>query len=84
VVFALLAANALYLKVDDATRSRFEALGLGAFQPFPDKPGTMQYSQPPAEFFEDSAVMREWCREAMGAGRRAEARKKPKAARKRK
>jgi len=60
VVFALIAGNALFLKVDDSTRPRFEALNLKAFQPFPDKPGTMQYYPPPAEFFEDADVMAEW------------------------
>ena len=84
VLFALLASNALYLKVDDATRPRFASLGLTAFQPFPDNPGTMQYFQPPAEFFEDSDAMREWGRDAVSAGRRAKAKRKPKAARKRK
>jgi DNA transformation protein len=76
VVFALLAGNALYLKADEATRPRFEALGLGAFRPFPDKPGAMQFYPPPAEFFEDSEVMREWGRAAVAVGRRAHARKK--------
>jgi DNA transformation protein len=82
VVFALVARNVLYLKVDDATRPRFETLGLGAFQPFPEQPGTMQYYPPPAEFFEDSEVMEEWGRAAVEAGRRAQAKRKPKAAKK--
>ena len=81
VVFALLAANVLYLKVDDQTRPRFEALGLGAFQPFRDKPGTMQYYPPPAEFFEDADVMDEWGAAAVAAGRRAQKKKKGKPAR---
>jgi DNA transformation protein len=77
-VFALLAENTLYLKVDDLTRPRFAALGLKAFQPFPDQPGTMQYYPPPAEFFEDSDVMAEWGRTAVECGRRAQAKRKPK------
>src|SRR5450432_2553642 len=76
-VFALLADNTLYLKVDDVTRPRFQALGLKAFQPFPDQPGTMQYYPPPAEFFEDPDVMAEWGRAAVECGRRAQARRKP-------
>jgi DNA transformation protein len=78
VVFALLAENTLYLKVGDVTRPRFEALGLRAFQPFPDKPGTMQYYPPPAEFFEDADVMTEWGRAAVEVGRQAAAKKKGK------
>ena len=83
VVFALIAGNALFLKVDDSTRPRFEALNLKAFQPFPDKPGTMQYYPPPAEFFEDADVMAEWGRAAVEVGKRAAAKKKPKAKAKR-
>jgi DNA transformation protein len=78
-VFALLAENTLYLKVGEATRPRFEALGLRAFQPFPDKPGTMQYYPPPPEFFEDPDVMAEWGRAAVEVGKQASAKKKSKA-----
>jgi DNA transformation protein and related proteins len=79
VVFALLAESVLHLKVDDTTRPRFEALGLKPFQPFPDKPGTMQYYPPPAEFFEDADVMAEWGRAAVEVGKRALAKRKGKA-----
>ena len=83
-VFALIAANTLYLKVDDLTRPRFEALGLGPFRPFADRPETMQYYPPPAEFFEDPGAMAEWGRDAVEVGRRAQAKRKPrKSARKR-
>lgn len=80
VVFALLADNTLYLKADDATRPRFQALGLKAFQPFPDQPGTMGYYPPPAEFFEDPEAMADWGRAAVETGRRAQAKRKPKPA----
>ena len=79
VVFALLAGRTLYLKVDDETRPRFERLGLKPFQPFPDQPGTMQYYPPPAEFFEDPDTMADWGRAAVETGRRAQAKRKPKA-----
>src|SRR5262245_57595657 len=52
-VFALVASNALYLKADDQTRHRFTDLGVEPFRPFPDKPASMSYYQPPPEFFED-------------------------------
>ncbi|MBZ5622653.1 MAG: TfoX/Sxy family protein [Acidobacteriia bacterium] len=77
-VFALVADNALYLKADDATRPRFEALGLTPFRPFPDKPGTMQFYPPPVEFFEDTDVMAEWGRAAVEVGRRALVKRKRK------
>ena len=50
---------------------QFEARGLRAFQPFPDKPGTMKYFQAPPEMFEDPEAMREWAGGAVEAGRRA-------------
>ena len=81
VVFALIARNTLYLKVDDTTRPRFEALGLKPFQPFEGQSGTMSYYPPPAEFFEDADAMWEWGRAAVAAGMRAK--KKPAAKRKR-
>jgi DNA transformation protein len=79
IVFALLSESTLYLKVDDQTRPRFQALGLAPFQPFPDNPGTMQYYPPPAEFFEDSDAMTQWGRAAIEVGKRASAKKKGKA-----
>ena len=74
-VFALLAENTLYLKADDSTRPRFAALHLEPFRPFPDKPEVMQYYPPPAEFFEDPAVMMEWAGAAVEVGRRAQAKR---------
>ena len=77
VVFAIVAGETLYLKVDDATRPRFEALGLKPFRPFEDRPEVMQFYQPPAEFFEDSKVMNDWGTAALEVGKRAQAKKRP-------
>lgn len=71
VVFALIAAGALYLKGDTLTIPLFEARGLAAFRPFPDKPDVMKYFQAPPEIFEDPDAMREWVGGAVEAGRRA-------------
>jgi DNA transformation protein and related proteins len=76
VVFALVAANMLYLKADDGNRPRFESRGLQAFRPFPDRPEVMQYYRAPAEFFEDADVMEEWGRAAVEAGTRAKKKQK--------
>ena len=73
VVFALVAVNTLYLKVDAVTRPGFEAQGLKPFRPFEDRPEVMQYYPPPAEFFEDADVMLAWGRAAVEASRRAQA-----------
>jgi DNA transformation protein len=76
VVFALIADSTLYLKADDATRPRFESHGLSPFRPFPDRPEVMQYYPPPAEFFEDADVMRDWGQAAVNAGSRAKTKKR--------
>ncbi len=76
-VFALVADNVLYLKVDDVTRPRFEALGLKPFRPYADRPEVMQYYPPPPEFFEDSDARDDWARAAVGVGLRAQASRKP-------
>ncbi len=73
VVFALVADRTLYLKADELTRPRFEAKGLEPFRPFEDRPEVMQYYPPPAEFFEDPDVMRDWGQAALEVGKRGQA-----------
>jgi DNA transformation protein len=75
ITFALIAGNAVYLKADDLNRPRFQDRGLKPFQPFPDKPGVMQYYESPAEIFEDSDALKVWGKAAVEAGRRAQAAK---------
>ena len=82
VVFAIVASQELFLKVDSVTRPAYEAIGSQPFKPFPDKPEVMQYYPPPPEFFDNADVMLEWGRPAVEAGRRAKA-KRPSARRKR-
>lgn len=78
VVFALVADQALFLKVDDTTRPRFEALGLKPFRPYEDRAEVMQYYPPPAEFFEDNDAMQDWGRAAVDVGKRAQKKKSAK------
>ena len=78
IPFALIANNAVFLKADDHNRPVFEARELQPFKPFEDKPGVMQYYQTPPEIFEDPQALREWGGPAVEAGRRAQAKKKPK------
>ena len=75
-IFALIADGALYLKGDSQNIPEFEARGLEAFQPFPDKPGTMKYFQAPPEIFEDDDALRHWCGGAIAAGSRTNKKKK--------
>ena len=77
VVFALVANNALFLKADDTNREAFTARGSKAFRPFEDQDASMSYYEAPPEIFEDSDAMREWCGGSVEAGRRAQAKKKP-------
>ena len=78
VIFALVADNTLYLKVDGETRGRFEGRGLEAFRPFPDQEMVMSYHLAPPEFFDNQDAAIEWGRLALEAGQRAQAKRKPK------
>ena len=60
VFFGLLAANTLYLKVDDSNRAQYEAEGMSAFKPYADKPMTMSYYQVPARVVEDADELTKW------------------------
>jgi len=44
VFFGILAADTLYLKVDDTNRGQYEAAGMDAFKPSADTPMTMRFS----------------------------------------
>ncbi len=79
-VFALVADNALYLKADKLTIPAFEACGLQAFRPFPDKELTMKYYQAPPEVFDNADAMRQWVGGAVETGRRAAKRPRKRAA----
>jgi DNA transformation protein and related proteins len=65
--FALLADDALYLKVDDSNRADFESYGMGPFAPFEDKGDSrvMQYYEVPADVLEDNTLLRVWGRKAL-------------------
>lgn len=76
VVFALIADGALFLKADSQNMPEFEAQGLTAFRPFPNKPDTMKYFQAPPEIFEDDDKLRHWVGGAVAAGRRSGKKKK--------
>ena len=67
IMFALVADDVLYLKVDDANRADFEAAGAEPFQPFPDKPAVMPYYEVPADVLEDSSRLVEWAQKALAA-----------------
>lgn len=73
--FALVADETLYFKVDDGNRADYEALGLGPFKPFDDKPVTMSYHPPPESALDDPDELLRWARPAFAAAVRAAATK---------
>jgi DNA transformation protein len=70
VMFALVADDVLYLKVDETNRGDFERAGADPFQPWPDKPMTMSYYEVPADVLEDRDLLREWGQKALNAAAR--------------
>ncbi len=73
--FALMDDDTLWLKVDDATRPRFEALGLEPFRPEgPDGPA-MSYYPVPGEILEDVEQLASWVHDAIAVAERARTRK---------
>ena len=74
--FALIAEDALYLKVDDESRAEFEAAGMAPFV-YSMKTGeiTMSYYQAPEEALESPDVMADWARKAYAAALRAPAKR---------
>lgn len=78
-MFALVADDTLYFKVDDANRAEFEREGL---QPFryarTDREiAVMSYYQPPAAAIDDRDQLCIWARKGLEAAARAAAKKKP-------
>jgi DNA transformation protein len=85
VFFALVAEDALYLKVDDETRPEFVERGLEPWV-YAIKDGkksiALSYYQAPEDALESPPQMEPWARKAYGAALRAAARKKKAAAKK--
>ena len=75
VFFGILAADTLYLKVDDSNRGQYEAAGMTAFNPSSDKPMTMSYYQVPASVVEDRSALAAWARASVHVAARATPRK---------
>jgi DNA transformation protein len=77
VMFALIADNTLYFKVDDSNRDDFVAAGM---QPFTyegkDKPIQMSYSQLPQPVWEEAALLSVWVEKSVAAARRAKTKQK--------
>ena len=78
VFFGIVAADGLYLKVDDSNRGQYEAEGMTAFRPYPSKPTTKpSYYQVPARVLEDSDELTAWARASVRVAAGATATKGP-------
>lgn len=75
-MFALIAYDTLYFKVDDTNRPDFEAAGMEPFRPFEETSYVMSYYEVPIDVLEDSDELVVWARKALAAARRAPAKKK--------
>jgi len=78
-IFAILASDTMFLKVDDENRKDFEAEDMGPFNPFDDGIRFIRsYYECPPRLLEDEIELCDWARLSWEAGRRADAKKKPK------
>lgn len=64
VVFALIANDVLYFKVDDSNRGDYEAAGMTPFKPYPTRNTTMPYYEVPVSVLEDIDQLTVWGRKA--------------------
>ncbi len=71
VMFALVARDRFYLRVDDQTRGDFEAEGMEGF-------GRMPYFEVPPDAMEEPDALEPWAEGAVAASRRAARKKKGK------
>jgi DNA transformation protein len=67
-MFALVADDVLYLKVDDSNRADFEMAGAEPFRPYPDKAGqatVMSYYEVPVDVLEAREFLTLWAQKAL-------------------
>jgi DNA transformation protein and related proteins len=67
--FGILAADVLYLKVDDSNRSDYEKAKAPAFKPFVDRPMSMSYFAVPVSVLEASQALAVWAARAIAVAR---------------
>jgi DNA transformation protein and related proteins len=73
VFFGIVAADVLYLKVDDETRGEYLASGAVPFQPFEGRPTSMSYYSVPPAVFEDPETLARWAARSVVAAERPRA-----------
>ena len=81
--FAIVAADELFFKVDDANRAAYEAADSAPFRPVVDRPVSMSYWRVPIEVLEDPAELGVWAKDAIRAAMAAATKPRRKARSKR-
>ena len=64
-MFALIADDVAYLKVDDSNRKAFVQAGSSPFKPYPDKPTTMSYFEVPPDVLEEPDELVKWAKRSL-------------------
>ncbi len=79
LMFALIARDTLYIKVDDQNRPAFEAENMEAFAfSSKGKAGSLSYYEAPSDALESAGELAPWAALGIGAAKRAAAKKRPK------
>ena len=68
--FGIVAADVLYLKVDDENRHEYEAAGMSPFAPFEGRGGSRHYFQVPVGVLESATDLVRWARRSVDAAAR--------------
>jgi DNA transformation protein len=71
LMFALIANDILYFKVDVGNRGDYESAGSEPFRPYPDKNTVMSYYEVPIDVSEDRDELASWAQAAFEAAIRA-------------
>ncbi|HAK58914.1 MAG TPA: competence protein TfoX [Nitrospiraceae bacterium] len=71
--FGLIAADVLYFKVDESTRSGYESAGMGPFRPYGKDSYAMQYYEVPADVLEDPDQLQQWAEGAISVAKQKQA-----------
>lgn len=69
-MFALIADDVAYLKVDDSNRQDFLDAGCSAFRPYTDKPEEMSYYEAPSDVLEQPQELVAWARRSLAIQKR--------------
>ena len=75
-IFALIAYDTLYFKVDETNRPDYEEAGMEPFRPFDETSYVMSYYEVPIDVLEESDELVAWARNALAAAYRAPSKKK--------